>query len=275
MKIFKFLFVIILLAVIATAAWVYYPQYQLSKLKAKGNEQQNMTTLTSKSYLDYYKHSSKSKLNHLALGDSIIKGYGVSPEKNLVSHFSHSLEDTIQKPVVFHNEGINGITSTTLLSLIKAGTFNEEIKNADIITVNVGGNDILKMAVSAPRDNLLSALNSFDDLQSTFSSNLSDISKYISSLNPNAAVLFLELYNPLPENSPFYSMGSKLLPQWNLKIYQASSKISSSIVVETTKVINGKNPDYLSRDGIHPNSSGYAALSEQMMNQFKTLNSPV
>ncbi|MBM7694533.1 lysophospholipase L1-like esterase [Peribacillus deserti] len=275
MKILKFLFITILLAVFAFAAWVYYPQYQLSKLKSKGTEERNMTTINTQSYLEYYKDSAKTQLNHLALGDSIIKGYGVSPDQNLVSHFSYSLENSIQKPVTFQNEGINGITSSTLHSLITEGSYNEAIKKADIVTINIGGNDILKMAASAGNRDMLSALKSFDELQSTFSNNLTGISKYITELNPDATILFLELYNPLPEKSPFYSLGTKLLPQWNLMIYQISSEIPSSLVVETTRVINNQNLNYLSPDGIHPNSSGYSAISEQMMYQFENNNSPV
>jgi lysophospholipase L1-like esterase len=66
-----------------------------------------------------------------------------------------------------------------------------------------------------------------------------------------------------------YSIANKLLPNWNLKIYQVADQYSSSIVVETTMVINGDKPQNLSPDGVHPNSAGYSAISEQMIYQFK------
>lgn len=88
-------------------------------------------------------------------------------------------------------------------------------------------------------------------------------------LNPNATIVFMELYNPLPPENQFYPLADQLLPNWNLKIYETANQYSVSIVVETTKVINGENLQNLSPDGVHPNSTGYMALSEQMIYQFK------
>ncbi|WP_409298583.1 GDSL-type esterase/lipase family protein [Peribacillus sp. SCS-26] len=273
MKFIKIILAALLLAALSLGLLLYYPDYQLNKLKAKGNEEQTMTAKNHSSYLDYYKNSPKSQISHLALGDSVIKGYGSNDGHNLVSDFSTELGRMTGKSVTYQNEGINGITSATLRSLIEEGTFDEQIKNADLITLNIGGNDLLK-AASASRD-IYEAIKTFNKLQSSFTDNLTAISAHITALNPEAAVLMLELYNPLPEDSPFYSLGSKLLPQWNLMIYEASSKMDSAVVIETTRVINGRNIRYLSPDGIHPNSEGYAAISKQMIHQLEKRTSPL
>jgi len=47
-----------------------------------------------------------------------------------------------------------------------------------------------------------------------------------------------------------------------------ASGLQSSLVVETTKVINGKHLQNLSPDGVHPNHAGYSAISKQMISQF-------
>jgi len=60
-----------------------------------------------------------------------------------------------------------------------------------------------------------------------------------------------------------------MLPKWNLNIYKVAHKAPGSIVVETTKVINGDHLQNLSPDGVHPNFAGYSAISEQMIYQFK------
>ncbi|GAA3324377.1 hypothetical protein GCM10020331_052000 [Ectobacillus funiculus] len=88
-------------------------------------------------------------------------------------------------------------------------------------------------------------------------------------LNPKAIVVLLELYNPLEPGSELYSLADQLLPKWNVKLYEAASRFSSSIVIETTKVINGKHLQYLSEDGVHPNALGYDAISKQMLQQFQ------
>nr|WP_263323430.1 GDSL-type esterase/lipase family protein [Neobacillus sp. Marseille-Q6967] len=264
MKIVKYLLVFVLVIGLGISAWIYYPQYQVYKLKqqaAQGDSDSNKV-----SYIDYFRNSDEDHIYHLAIGDSIIRGYGANQNEDLVYQFSNKLEAQIGKPIQFQNEGMNGITSGELKALILEGRFDMEIKQSDIITINVGGNDILQMGMD---QNFNSIFQTFNDLQSNFSKNLSAITNRIEMLNPNATIVLLELYNPLSPENQFYPLADQLLPNWNLKIYEIAKDHSSSIVVETTQVINGENLQNLSSDGVHPNSAGYAAISEQMILQFK------
>ncbi|WP_026694235.1 SGNH/GDSL hydrolase family protein [Peribacillus kribbensis] len=271
MRVLTYIVSIAAIAALCFAGWFFYPQYQLHKLKAEAAEGEKMHKETQTSYIDYFRKSPKKELSHLALGDSVIKGYGSEENKDLVTDFSLSLEKEVNKPVVYQNKGINGITSSQLKDLIQSGIYNQDIISADIVTINVGGNDILKLA---RKQNFADALNSFDTLQKGFSINIQDISDYIKELNPNATVVFLELYNPLPPDSPYYSIGNKLLPRWNVAIYQTAEKLNSALVVETTQVMNSKHVQNLSDDGIHPSDQGYAAISDLMLHQFKHRSFP-
>ena len=73
----------------------------------------------------------------------------------------------------------------------------------------------------------------------------------------------------MPADHQFYSMADKLLPKWNIKIYEVAKKTPASMVIQTTKVINSDNLQNLSSDGVHPSPSGYTAISEQIVEQFK------
>lgn len=264
MRIIKYLLLLSLLMVMSVSAWIYYPQYQLNKMKEESTSK--VTNANKLTYLDYYRKSDNRALTHLALGDSIIHGYRVTEDENLVTQFSHKLQEETGKQVTTSNRGIIGITSQNLNQLIQDGYFDDEIKEADIITVNVGGNDVLKAVKEA---DLYSALKSFDNLQTGFSENLSSISSRINELNPDATIVFLELYNPMPADHQFYSLADKLLPKWNLKIYEVAQNTPASVVVQTTKVINSDNLQNLYTDGVHPSIAGYTAISNQMIEQFK------
>ncbi|MDQ0200140.1 GDSL-type esterase/lipase family protein [Neobacillus ginsengisoli] len=267
MKIFKYMIVFVVIIAFGVSAWIYYPQYQINKMKKQAD---SVNTYASKvSYINYFRNSKEPQIYHLGLGDSVIRGVGARQNEDLVFQFSNKLEIKIHKKVVFQNEGINGITSSELKSLVQQGRFDEEIKKADIVTINVGGNDILRVAKGW---NFHNVFQTFDQLQSTFSNNLKVISARINDLNPKATIVFLALYNPLSPSNQMYSLSNKLLPNWNLKIYEVANHSPSSIVVETTSVINGDNPQNLSSDGVHPNSAGYSAISEQMIYQFKHQN---
>lgn len=246
------------------AIWIYYPQYQINQLK---EDRQTLASEQSETYIDYFRSADKPLLRHVALGDSIITGYGANPTENLVKTFSENLEKDIQKDVLFQNEGINEITSGELNELVQSGRFDEQIRSADIITLNVGGNDILRLGFEK---GFYEAVRSFDTLQTEFDQNLSDTLTHIHELNPEAAVLLLELYNPLDSNSELYTVADQFLPKWNVKIYQMASELDYAVVVDTTEVINGQKPQNLSDDGVHPSGLGYNAIAEQMINELAT-----
>ncbi|WP_180960163.1 GDSL-type esterase/lipase family protein [Neobacillus cucumis] len=266
MKIIKYLVCLVLLIGIGTALWIYYPHYQLYQLKKHTVKASQTATEHKVSYLSYFKNSKADTLHHLALGDSIIRGVGAGQTENMVTQFSNMLGEQAAKKIEFNNQGINGITSGELNQLVQAGKFDESIKQADIITINVGGNDILKAAKGL---DLQSVFETYDQLQTTYTKNLTDITSRVTKLNPHATVVLLELYNPLSPDNKMYSLADKLLPKWNVHIYEVANKLPSSIVIETTKVINGEHLQNLSADGVHPNLAGYTAISEQMIYQFK------
>jgi lysophospholipase L1-like esterase len=264
MKIIKNLLVFTLIISIGILGWLYYPQFQIHQIK---NQTVEVNTDTGKvSFLNFFRHTKAPEISHLAIGDSVIHGVGADQNKDLVYQFSNNLALQTHKKIHYQNEGINGITSSELQDLIQSGRFDEKIKNSDIITINVGGNDILQMVNG---NNIYNAIQKFDQLQAGFSNNLSNITSRIHRINPKATIVFLELYNPLSPSDQFYPIADKLLPKWNLKIYEVANHYASSIVVETTKVINGEKLSNLAPDGVHPNSAGYTAISEQMMYQFK------
>jgi lysophospholipase L1-like esterase len=263
MKIIKYLLVFVLVIGLGISAWFYYPKYQIHQLKK--NSAVVSKSVDQISYLNYYRNAKTSQLRHLAIGDSIIRGVGAGQNDNFVSQFSSKLAKQTDKKISFQNQGINGITSSELNKLVQDGRFDDSIMHSDIVTINVGGNDVLRMAKG---QNIRTVIQSYDQLQSTFSKNLSEISTRITKLNPKVTIVFLELYNPLSPDDPMYPMADKMLPKWNLNIYEVANKSPGSIVIETTKVINGDNLQNLSPDGVHPNMAGYTAISEQMIFQF-------
>ncbi|MBT2696187.1 hypothetical protein J7E79_01900 [Bacillus sp. ISL-40] len=265
MKIVKYLIVFVLLIGLGISAWFYYPQYQIHQMKKHAVAVVNKSS-DQISYLNYYRNAKTSQIHHLAIGDSIIRGVGAGKNENFGSLFSSKLAEQTAKQIEFQNQGINGITSSELNDLVQEGRFDESIKQSDIVTINVGGNDILRMANG---QNFRTVIQSYDQLQTTFSKNLSDITSRITKLNPKVTIVFLELYNPLSPDDQLYPLADKMLPKWNVNIYEVAHKVPGSIVIETTKVINGDHLQNLSPDGVHPNLAGYTAISEQMIYQFK------
>jgi lysophospholipase L1-like esterase len=272
MRVIKGMGIILLIGAISFAGWLYYPKYQLEKLKkeqtiAPAEAADGQSSFIS--YTDYLKNSSKQEIHVAALGDSVVAGVGDPARKGYVGLVSDAISERIGKNVVVNNQGVSGLTSAGLLKQLQTEPDLEELlRNTDIITINIGGNDILK---TFRKQNNTAAFQTFADVKADFEANLQEILQHIRSINPNAPIFLLELYNPLNPDDALYKIADSLLPQWNVALYQTAAKYKPLVVVETTHVLNGKHRERLAPDGVHPSVSGYQAITNQFMKQFDAL----
>ena len=154
---------------------------------------------------------------YLALGDSITEGYGLKEgEKNFATLLAEENSFTL------YNEAVSGATSGDLKTLVEGGTIWDKIASADLITITIGGNDLMNalydhlasgtdQSAEYIKELLTSGTLSTDELMTyaiklyTFSSenalrnlkdNLTAILTKIQQQNPNATLLVANQYNP-------------------------------------------------------------------------------
>lgn len=196
------------------------------------------------------------KAIYVALGDSVPAGYGLSNTKDgCVKLFSDTLKDN-GYPNAMMNYAVSGITTDTLLSSLQnMQTANPEslttIKNASIITVNIGGNNVLGPLIEAINENLKPQLKSLgitniatatteqltsigtslflmtiDDAhmakieQGTqkFALDFPKIIKWLKTNAPNANIIVNTIYNPIPSYLSFYNASKSQLNEMNTLI---------------------------------------------------------
>lgn len=87
------------------------------------------------------------KIYYLALGDSLTRGVGDEEHKNgYTKRLAEKLEQWTEiSEVVLDNRGKRGRRSDQLLSLLEKGHYDSEIRNSELITMTIGGNDIMKV----------------------------------------------------------------------------------------------------------------------------------
>ncbi|MCD8107508.1 MAG: GDSL-type esterase/lipase family protein [Oscillospiraceae bacterium] len=88
--------------------------------------------------------TSQTTITYLALGDSITAGYGLTnPDtEGFVAKFASAISDT-DTSVVTVNSGLSGLTASTLATTLATGSYNTTIAAADVITLTIGGNDLM------------------------------------------------------------------------------------------------------------------------------------
>lgn len=170
-------------------------------------------------------------LNYLVLGDSIAAGtdnnsirnaiiqqinnnssllglltdindLSANPDKYLTGYdyrytnqFRNYLQSVTKKQVDVTDLSVPGYTTANLLAQVQLNT--DYIKSANIITISIGGNDIL--VAGAESGFSLIDTTKFEAIGSAVSSNLDATLAFIRGINPNAKIIlmnFLNLYNP-------------------------------------------------------------------------------
>jgi lysophospholipase L1-like esterase len=206
------------------------------------------------------KASHKGSLHYLALGDSVAlgkgapRGYAVEVADRFKQH---------QLPVQLDNQGVSGQTSSQLWVALQKPEMRRKIRQADLITITIGGNDLLKVALK--RSHPWEALSSFDDIRDGFVRHLNQILTLIRRENPTAIVLVTSLYNPVPPDALYFPLTEKLLDNWNTALVQTVSTQPGCIVVHIDDWLRPEHRDWLA-DQIHPNTRGHRLIATAILN---------
>lgn len=91
----------------------------------------------------------RNNIQIVALGDSLTKGVGDEAGEGYVGKVKRMLEQDAQKPVYVWNYAVNGARTQQLLSYLEAGSSADYVRQANIILLTIGGND-LNQFVTAP-----------------------------------------------------------------------------------------------------------------------------
>lgn len=157
----------------------------------------------------------KSKLHYVAIGDSLTEGVGDQTKQGgFVPLVANDLREDYQlKTVETENYGVNGERSDQILKRVKEKeTIQTNIKTADIITLTVGGNDLMKVI----QNNFFGlTTRSFKKPLKNYQENVTELFAEIRELNPNAPIYVLGIYNPFYLNFPEITDMQTIVDNWN------------------------------------------------------------
>lgn len=168
-------------------------------------------------------HKGQKEAIHLvAVGDSLTQGVGDTTNSGgYVPLIAKSLTETYHlNGVQTDNFGIAGNRTDQILKRVKKDKkLIAALKDADVITLTTGGNDVMKVVRSEIMNNI--SLDSFTKPRKNYQKTLTKLYSTIRKYNKKAPIYQFGIYNPFYVNFPELTEMQDIITEWN----QASKKI--------------------------------------------------
>jgi lysophospholipase L1-like esterase len=195
----------------------------------------------------------------IALGDSLTRGTGDESGKGYVGYVVDELQTKTKQSIHVKNLAIKGHRSAGLASQLQQVEVQRQIKQADIILMTIGGNDLFQSGEALSNF----SLERINQAKADYLQNLNTIFKTIRSLNPNAVVFYISLYNPFNDLKDA-KMTSAVVREWNFDSAEVAANYPNIIAVPTFDLFELNVNDYLYSDKFHPNKEGYKLIGERV-----------
>ncbi|MCK3941706.1 SGNH/GDSL hydrolase family protein [Streptococcus suis] len=222
------------------------------------------------------------KFRYLALGDSLTEGVGdVTGRGGFVPLLAQSLVNEYGYEVDVQNFGVSGNTSKQILKRMKENKeLQQALKEADLLTLTVGGNDLRKVIIK----NLSNLkLSTFDKPANEYGKNLEKIVKRARQENADLPIYILGIYNPFYLSFPELTEMQTVVDKWNQTTKQITEKYKDVYFVEINdllyKGLEGEmglsqsssastNNLLYEDDHFHPNNTGYEIMKKALLEKM-------
>lgn len=191
---------------------------------------------------------------YIALGDSLTRGVGSSKGEGFVSLTGNQLKENnlVER---YQNLGIRGARIEDLLVQLEQKEVQRALKEAKIITITIGGNNLFNSGEIFSNYSEETALGILE----TEIPNLGKVFNNIREINPDAVILYTGLYNPFKQSPDGESFDS-IIQKWNESARTLGLKYGIQIVDTFNLVIDAKRD--LSSDVFHPNDTTYQQIAD-------------
>ncbi|MBC1990096.1 SGNH/GDSL hydrolase family protein [Listeria seeligeri] len=221
--------------------------------------------------IKYYREAQEVPVKLVAMGDSLTEGVGDEDKHGgYVGIIPDKLEEESNVPSVkTSNYGVSGNKITQLEKRLKTNkTFQQDVKNANVITITIGGNDVMAILQSRLLD---VDVADFTKANKNFQQELENLLTDIRSYNKNAAVFLMGIYNPYTTYFSDIKEFDEVIANWNKASEKTVQKYDNVYFVPIAKVLENRdksnkdkpNP-LLSDDYFHPNHQGYEKISAEL-----------
>jgi lysophospholipase L1-like esterase len=255
-KTFIFLFLAILLLIVCNGVYL---------IINKENHSERATSLALKEPAPVT--FAPQDLTIVAAGDSLTEGVGDTTESGgYLPYLQMLLEDEKDiNQTTFYNFGVSGNRSDQLLKKVQTDEMKTAIRDADMVIVTIGGNDMMKVV----RENIANLKKTdFEEQQKMFEHNLKLTIDIIRQENETGHIVLVGLYNPFQKWFPDIKEMNEVVREWNEESQAILSQYSDTYFVDIMNVFETGEEELLYTDYFHPNNRGYELIAEEVFEEL-------
>lgn len=207
----------------------------------------------------------KQDLKITAIGDSLTLGVGDQTGKGYVGMVADQLkqEDSVRS-VSVENFAVKGDRTVDLLKKLNEAPVQKGLKEADIIFMTIGGNDLMRVV----REHFFDlSYEPFQIEQHNYQAHLAEIHSAVRKLNSHANIIFVGLYNPFKFTLSEIKEFDNIIDDWNSAATEEFSADPNSVLVRVEDLFAEYSDEKrMSEDEFHPNEKGYSLIADRVYN---------
>lgn len=198
-------------------------------------------------------------LSYVALGDSLSVGVGKSIfAPSFVSRYWRQSEKILKLPIKLSVFAKVGYETSDLVQLLKDQHIKSAIKKAQIITITVGGNDLIEAGRAyQTHRNKERLYKDYLTCKQNFSKIICSVHEIKGETDDHYIIRIPNFYSP--------KMNNEHIDEWINKYNRFLTSFHNDCnikVIDLYDLFQASKINLLSRDGVHPNDQGYEMMTE-------------
>ncbi|MGH0858306.1 SGNH/GDSL hydrolase family protein [Bacillus pacificus] len=199
-------------------------------------------------------------LQIVSLGDSLTRGVGDKEGIGYIGRMKEDLQKDYKQKVALTNLAVSGAKMPDLLKQIESSGAQYSIKQADVIVLTIGGNDLFPGWESLGKIDL----ETYRPDTEIFQNEAKKIIEEIRKLNADSPIFWLGLYNPF-EDVEDLKGASNIVVDWNASLEKLAVNNKNVYITPTFDLFQNRGKDLLYSDHFHPNEVGYTYMADRLV----------
>jgi len=213
----------------------------------------------------------------VSLGDSVTFGYNLTDTANNTKPSQSAFPFVIGQSMHFQvsNLGIPGWTSGDLLNALQNANFMRPLGQANVITIDIGSNDLLQLAGSMgllqqATANPTAALTLTSAQTQAFQAAIVQFGKNVTAIiaqvrqTTDAPIVLYNLYDPFPDNTGLHTVTEQFQQVENGIIAQVAAAQKNVVVADAHAAFDHQQLTdvRVAQGDVHPTVAGQTALAQ-------------